>query len=40
MIWLELQAHHAGRTREKQDNFLFAARNDIDLLLRNILKYR
>ena len=40
MIWLELQANMADRTLEQQDKFLFAARQNIAELLREIMTYR
>lgn len=40
MIWLELQANMADRTLEQQDKFLFAARQNIAELLREIMSYR
>jgi mitogen-activated protein kinase kinase kinase 4 len=40
MIWLELQANLADRTLEQQDKFLFAARQNIGELLREIMNYR
>ena len=40
MIWLELQANMADRTLEQQDKFLFAARQHISELLREIMAYR
>lgn len=40
MIWLELQANMADRTLEQQDRFLFAARQSIAELLREIMGYR
>lgn len=40
MIWLELQANMADRTLEQQDKFLFAARQHIGELLREIMAYR
>lgn len=40
MIWLELQANMADRTLEQQDKFLFAARQNISELLREIMSYR
>lgn len=40
MIWLELQANMADRSLEQQDKFLFAARQSIAELLRDIMAYR
>lgn len=40
MIWLELQARHAGRTLEQQDKYLYSARQGIPDLLGKILNYR
>lgn len=40
MIWLELQANMADRTLEQQDKFLFAARQNIGDLLKEIMSYR
>lgn len=40
IIWLELQAHHADRTLEEQDAYLFAARQNIGELLDEIMKYK
>lgn len=40
MIWLELQANMADRSLEQQDKFLFAARQSIAELLRDIMTYR
>lgn len=40
MIWLELQANMQDRTLEQQDKFLFAARQSIGELLREIMCYR
>lgn len=40
MIWLELQANMADRSLEQQDKFLFAARQNIAELLRDIMAYR
>lgn len=40
MIWLELQARHAGRTLEQQDKYLYSARQGIPDLLEKILTYR
>lgn len=40
MIWLELQANMADRSLEQQDKFLFAARQHIGELLREIMSYR
>lgn len=40
LIWLELQANMADRTLEQQDKFLFAARQSIGELLREIMAYR
>lgn len=40
MIWLELQARHAGRTLEQQDKYLYSARQGIPDLLAKILNYR
>lgn len=40
MIWLELQANMADRSIEQQDRFLFAARQNIGELLRDIMAYR
>lgn len=40
MIWLELQANMQDRTLEQQDKFLFAARQNIGELLKEIMSYR
>lgn len=40
MIWLELQANMADRSLEQQDKFLFAARQNISELLREIMAFR
>jgi mitogen-activated protein kinase kinase kinase 4 len=40
MIWLELQANMQDRTLEQQDKYLFAARQNIGELLREIMCYR
>lgn len=40
MIWLELQANMADRSLEQQDKFLFAARQNIGELLREIMAFR
>lgn len=40
LIWLELQANSADRSLEQQDKFLFAARQNIAELLREIMTYR
>jgi mitogen-activated protein kinase kinase kinase 4 len=40
LIWLELQANISDRSLEQQDKFLFAARQNISELLREIIKYR
>jgi hypothetical protein len=40
LIWLELQANMADRSLEQQDKFLFAARQNIAELLREIMTYR
>lgn len=40
LIWLELQANMADRSLEQQDRFLFAARQNIAELLREIVTYR
>lgn len=40
MIWLELQARHAGRTLEQQDKYLYSARQGIPDLLGKILNYK
>lgn len=40
MIWLELQARHAGRTLEQQDKYLYSARQGIPDLLCKILNFR
>lgn len=40
MIWLELQANMADRSLEQQDKFLFAARQSIGDLLREIMSFR
>lgn len=40
MIWLELQANMADRSLEQQDRYLFAARQHIGELLRDIMGYR
>lgn len=40
MIWLELQARHAGRTLEQQDKYLYSARQGIPDLLNKILNYK
>lgn len=40
MIWLELQAFAADRTLEQQDKYLFAARQNISELLKEIINYK
>lgn len=40
LIWLELQAYHADRTVEQQDNYLSQARKEVGDLLNEIMNYR
>lgn len=40
IIWLELQAHHADRTLEEQDAYLYTARQSIGDLLNEIMAYK
>ncbi|XP_058813775.1 mitogen-activated protein kinase kinase kinase 4 [Topomyia yanbarensis] len=40
LIWLELQAWHADRSVEQQDKILCQARNEIDILLEEIMNFR
>ncbi|XP_058467694.1 mitogen-activated protein kinase kinase kinase 4 [Malaya genurostris] len=40
LIWLELQAWHADRSVEQQDKILCQARNEIDMLLEEIMNFR
>ena len=39
-LWLQLQAFHAGRTLEEQDNYLEEARRDIDKILDEVINYK
>jgi len=40
MIWLELQAHHADRSLEAQDEYVCRQREAVDSLLSEIMEYR
>lgn len=40
LIWLELQAWHADRTLQQQDQYLLQAREDVSSLLQEIMNYR
>lgn len=38
-MWLQLQAYHAARTLEEQDNYLEEARRDVDNLLDEVINF-
>uniref|UniRef100_A0A1B6CZG1 Mitogen-activated protein kinase kinase kinase N-terminal domain-containing protein n=1 Tax=Clastoptera arizonana TaxID=38151 RepID=A0A1B6CZG1_9HEMI len=40
VIWLELQAWHAGRTLKEQDDHLFESRKNVEQVLHDIINYR
>lgn len=40
LIWLELQAWHADRTREEEDNYLCNSRKSVVDLINDIMTYR
>ncbi|KAJ1520155.1 hypothetical protein ONE63_004371 [Megalurothrips usitatus] len=40
LIWLELQAWHASRSLPDQDDYLCKAREEVDILLRDIMEYQ
>lgn len=40
LIWLELQAHHAGRSAVAQDEYLCKQREAVESLLTEIMEYR
>lgn len=40
LIWLELQAWHADRTPQQQDQYLCEARNTVQPLLLEIMNYK
>ena len=39
-LWLQLQAYHAGRSLEEQDNYLEQSRRDVDKVLDEVINFK